>query len=180
VSSGDIISATTTRKTGALTYDVTSEFSQNATALDANPASLTVAKTVSSLTAGDYNIPGSDVIYTFSVTNEGQGAVDEDTIVIIDALPPEVTFFYGDYDGPGPSSNVVGFEETDTSLSFDPNSDALFSNDNVKPANLSECDYSPSAGYDSNVKFICFNPKGSMSGGTPSPNFNIHFRARIK
>jgi len=74
----------------------------------------------------------------------------------------------------------VGFEETGTSLSFDPNTDALFSDGAAKPANLSECDYTPAAGYDPNVKYVCFNPKGQMLGGDPHPNFNIKFRARIQ
>lgn len=177
---GDIISTTTTRKTGTLTYDITSEFSQNATAVDADPASLTVAKTVAPLNAGDYDLPGSDVVYTFAVTNEGDGAVDTDSIILIDSLPPEIIFYYGDHDGPGPSTDVVGFEETSTSLSFDPNSDALFSNGTTKPSDLSECNYTPSAGYDPNVKYVCFNPKGRMLGGDPNPNFNIRFRARIQ
>jgi len=162
VSVGDIISATTTRKTGPLTYDITSEFSQIATVINANPASLRVTKTLAPLNAGDYYLPGTDVIYTFAVTNEGNGAVDTDTVILIDSLPPEITFFNGDHDGPGPSTAVVGFEETGTSLSFDPNTDALFSDGAVKPANLSECDYIPAVGYDPNVKYVCFNPKGQL------------------
>lgn len=144
------------------------------------PASLSVAKTVSPLNAGDYAIPGTDVIYTFAVTNEGEGSVDTDSILLIDSLPPEIIFFNGDYDGPGPSSDIVGFEETDTSLSFDPSVDALFSNGTTKPSNLSECNYTPIAGYDPSVKYVCFNPKGQMLGGDPNPNFNIRFRARIQ
>jgi uncharacterized repeat protein (TIGR01451 family) len=175
----DVISATTTRKT-ASSFDITSEFSLSATTITSNPASLTVAKTVAPLNAGDYDLPGSDVVYTFTVTNEGGGAVDTDSIVLIDSLPSEIIFYFGDHDGPGPSTDVVGFEESNTSLSFDPNADALFSDDPTKPSDLSECDYTPSAGYDPNVKYVCFNPKGAMLGGDPNPNFNIRFRARIQ
>jgi len=180
VSIGDDISTTTTRKTGPLTYDITSEFSQNATAIDANPALLSVVKTVAPLNTGDYYIPSTDIIYTFAVTNEGDGAVDTDTVLLIDSLPPEIIFFNGDHDGPGPSTEVVGFEETGTSLSFDANTDALFSDGVAKPANLSECDYVPAAGYDPNIKYVCFNPKGQMLGGDSNPNFSIRFRARIQ
>lgn len=180
VNVGDIISATTTRKTGTLTYDITSEFSQNVTTVDANPASLTVAKTVAPLNAGDYDLPGNDVVYTFVVTNEGVGAVDADSIIIIDSLPPEIIFYNGDHDGPGPSTDVVGFEESSTSLTFNPSTDAFFSNGTNKPADLSECDYTPTAGYDPNVKYVCFNPKGTMQGGDPNPVFNIRFRATIQ
>ena len=180
VADGDIIAATTTRKTGPLTYDITSEFSQNMSATNTNSAALTVAKTVAPLTAGDYSLPGTDVIYTFSVTNEGGGAVDTDTILIIDFLPSELIFFNGDYDGPGPSNDVIGFSETATTLTFDPVTDAQYSNSVTKPANFAACNYSPMSGYDPNVNYICFNPKGAMQGGNPNPNFDIKFRARIK
>ena len=177
---GNIISATTTRKTGSLTYDITSEFSQNAISVDANPASLTVIKTVEPLNTGDYDLPGSDVIYSLAVTNEGDGAVDTDSIVLIDSVPSEIIFFYGDHDGSGPSTDIIGFEETGTSLSFNANTDALFDDGNTKPTNLSECDYMPVSGYDPNVKYVCFNPKGQMLGGDPNPNFEIRFRGKIR
>jgi len=176
VADGDIIAATTTRKTGPLTYDITSEFSQNMSATNTNSAALTVAKTVAPLTAGDYSLPGTDVIYTFSVTNEGGGAVDTDTILIIDFLPSELIFFNGDYDGPGPSNDVIGFSETATTLTFDPVTDAQYSNSVTKPANFAACNYSPMSGYDPNVNYICFNPKGAMQGGNPNPNFDINQR----
>ncbi len=176
----DVISATTSRKTGELTYDITSEFSAAEAATSSDPASLSVTKTVSNLVSGEFSIPGNDMIYTFTVVNQGAGSVTADTIVLIDEMPAEMSFFNGDYDGPGPSTAKIGFEESDTSLSFDPEVDALYSDGSAKPADLSECNYTPSAGYDSNVKFVCFNPKGEMLGGDPDPNFKISFRAKIK
>ena len=177
---GENISATTTRKIGPLTYDITSEFSYNIISVSSDPASLVVTKTVKNLVDGEYSIPGNDVIYTFSVVNEGGGPVTEDSIVLIDTMPPEIEFFNGDHDGPGPSTDIIGFEETGTTLTFDPATDTLYSNAATKPANMSECTYTPTTGYDGNVTFVCFNPKGEMQAGDPYPSFNIHFRARIK
>ena len=178
VSDGDFISATTTRKTGASSYDITSEFSLTATA--DGDASLTASETLSPLIAGDYMLPGKDVIYSYLVTNEGVGSVSTDSIVLITAVPAQTTFFMGDHDGPGPSADVIGFEETATTLTFDPNTDAQFSNASTKPSTLAGCTYTPAAGYDPNVTFICLNPKGAMAGGTPAPHFSISFRTRIK
>ena len=178
VSDGDFISATTTRKTGASSYDITSEFSLTATA--DGDASLTASETVSPLIAGDYMLPGKDVIYSYLVANEGVGSVSADTIVLITAVPAQTTFFFGDHDGPGPSADVIGFEETATTLTFDPNTDAQFSNAATKPSTLAGCTYTPAAGYDPNVTFICLNPKGAMAGGDPAPHFSISFRTRIK
>jgi len=141
ISEGDIISSTTTRKTGALSYDVTSEFSANETAISSDPANLAVTKTVASLIPGEYAIPGNDMVYTFSVVNQGSGTVTTDSIVLIDELPAEIQFFNGDHDGPGPSTATIGFEETGTSLSFNPAADALYSDSTTKPADMSECDY---------------------------------------
>lgn len=176
---GDIISATTTRKTGALTYDITSEFSENSMSTELDPATLSVIQTVTNLNSGKYSTPGNDMVYTLSVVNEGNGSVTADSIVLIQVLPAEVRFFNGDHDGLGPSTAVIGFEETGTSLTFDPAVDALYSDAATKPSGLSECDYTPASGYDINVNFICLNPKGIMLGGDPDPSFNISFRVGI-
>lgn len=177
---GDSISATATRMTGIAAYDVTSEFSVNYVAEGPlSPAVLVVEKTVTPLNASDYAIPGKDVIYTFNVRNEGEGAVDTDSIEIIDALPPEITFFNGDYDGAGPSTDRIGFTEASTALTFDPTMDVRFSDSVTRPDTFEDCAYSPAPGYDSDVSFICLNPKGAMASGASVPAFNLSFRARI-
>jgi hypothetical protein len=97
-----------------------------------------------------------------------------------DALPDKIIFFNGDHDGSGPSTDVIGFSETASMLTFSSASDAKFSDSGTKPETLSECTYLPNSGYDSNVKHICLNPKHAMASGGPDPNFIISFRARIK
>jgi uncharacterized repeat protein (TIGR01451 family) len=123
-------------------------------------------------------IPGNDVTYTITVANAGATATDTDSVVIIDAMPQEVTFFNGataEFGG-----NVVGFSQTGTGLTFNPASDVRYSNSPSRPANFAACTYTPSAGYDPNVTYICINPKGSMAAGNPDPQFSVSFRARIK
>lgn len=112
--------------------------------------------------------------------NEGDGPAAADSIILIDELPAEIIFFNGDFDGAGPETGVIGFEESATSLTFNPAADALYSNAAVKPSSMAECTYSPLAGYDPNVTYLCFNPKGQMLGGNPNPSFCIKSRGRIQ
>ncbi len=128
-----------------------------------------------------YAIPGSDVIYTIMATNNGSGPVDADTLFLVDSIPPEVTFYNGDIDDGGPLMGVVEFTETDSDLTFTEATDLAFSNVATKPANIAGCSYTPTAGYDPNVTFICLAPKGTMSEGTITPSeFAVSFRAGLK
>ncbi len=102
-----------------------------------------------------------------------------DSIEIIDALPPEVTFYNGDIDDAGPETDPVSFTQIGAGLTFTYASDVAYSNSATKPVNFAACTYTPTAGYDPAVTYICFNPKGAMASGTPDPNFSLSFRARI-
>ncbi|MEM6947306.1 MAG: choice-of-anchor L domain-containing protein, partial [Pseudomonadota bacterium] len=44
---------------------------------------------------GLFSLPGTDVIYTISVSNTGGGSVDANTIELIDRVPSEVALFFG-------------------------------------------------------------------------------------
>jgi uncharacterized repeat protein (TIGR01451 family) len=126
-----------------------------------------------------FAIPGADMLYTIDVTNTGSGSADADTVFAYDALPNTLTFFNGDIDGPGPLTGPVAFTQTGSGLTFNLATDLRYSNLSVAPANFAACSYSPAAGYDPAIRFICFNPKGSLSSGAPPPQFNVQFRARI-
>jgi len=129
---------------------------------------------------GLYGLPGNDVIYTITVTNEGTGGVDTDTMVLIDRMPAELSFYNGDIDDGGPEVNPVAFSETGSGLTLNYAADVAFSNFATDPANFAACGYVPAAGYDPNVTYICINPKGAMAAGNPDPNFSVQFRAQIK
>ena len=128
-----------------------------------------------------YAIPGSDVIYTIKAANNGSGPVDNDTVFLVDSLPPEVTFYNGDIDAGGPLTGVVDFDGAGSGLSFDETTNLGFSNSATKPANFTACTYSPAVGYDPNVTFICLNPSGTMNEGVfSSSEFSVSFRAAVK
>jgi hypothetical protein len=149
------------------------------TATAEGDASLIATESLAPLIPGEYMLPGKDVIYSYLVTNEGVGSVSHGSIVLIAAVPPETTFFLGDHNGPWPSADVIGFDETATTLTINSNMDAQFSDSSTKPTDLMGCAHTPVSGYDRNVKFICLNPKGFMAGGQPNPNFVLNFRAQI-
>jgi len=146
-------------------------------------ASLEGEKTVSifSGSASSYAIPGSDVIYTIKASNGGSGPVDNDSMFLVDSLPPEVTFYNSDIDDGGPLTGVIDFQDGGSGLTFNEATDLAFSNSVTKPTNFAACGYSPSAGYDPNVTFICLNPSGTMSEGTiTSSAFSVSFRASVE
>ena len=138
----------------------------------ATPAApdVSVVKSVAMFTPDSYAIPGNDVIYTFTVTNDGDGVVDDNTLELIDIMPSEVAFYNG-------APNPVTFTDSGSGLTFDSNTDLKFS-DSVSgpPTDFSDCNYTPAAGYDDAVTYICFNPKGEMNGMS---EWSVSFRARI-
>ena len=149
----------------------------------ASNAVLNATKTVSVWdpgAAGLYALPGNDVIYTISATNSGDGPADTDSIVMIDPIPADVEFYNGDIDDGGPETDPVSFTQTGAGLTFTYATDVAYSNAATNPADFASCTYSPAAGYDPNVTYICVNPKGSMAAGDPDPTFAISFRVRIK
>ena len=126
---------------------------------------------------GLYAIPGNDVIYTFTIENLGTGEVDSGSLMLIDNMPDELTFYNGDIDDAGPETDPVSFADTAGNLTFDYGVDAAFSDGASAPTSFADCDYTPAAGYDPDVNFICLNPKGVMAGGS---TLTLSFRARIE
>lgn len=142
---------------------------------------LEVTKTSSLASATGFLIPGDDVIYEITVSNNGAGAPDADTVFVVDTLPNALTFFNGDIDGAGNgASDPVQFIDGGAGVSFNYNSDVGYSAGATPPQDFSDCTYSPAAGYDENVRFICIQPQGTMSGGDGSTFWSIRFRARIR
>ena len=118
-----------------------------------------------------YAVPGSDVVYDITVENTGSGPVDNNTIVIIDAMPPELSFMTGS----------VSFTDNGSGLTFTPATDLAFSKAATAPANFAACTDTPTGTYDPDITFICLAPKGSMSEGTiTSSSFTVEFQAAVK
>jgi len=140
-----------------------------------------VSKTSRLMAGEDFAIPDSNLIYTIAVSNTGSVSVDQDTLFLVDSLPPELSFFNGDYNGPVEAgADVFGYSETNADLDFDPASDVGFSSSVVAPTSLAECTYSPTAGIDENVRHICLRPRGILVPGDPDPQIFFEFRAQIK
>ncbi len=144
-------------------------------------ARLTATNSVSVYGPESYGVPGTDVLYSVTVTNEGDGPSGVDSILFIDDLPPELEFYNGDVDDGGPETNAVSFTQSaGAGLTFTYASDVAFSNAGAAPASFAACTYSPSPGYDPDVTYVCINPKGAMQTGAPDPTFTVSFRTRIK
>ncbi len=127
---------------------------------------------------GLFAVPGNDVLYTITLTNNGAGSVDDDSLFFVDALPPELVFFNGDADGPGPGTDAVIFNGAGSGLTFDPSSDVAFST--TPPASFADCSPSLVSGFDPSIRYVCFNPQGQMAAGTPAPSIMLTFRARLQ
>ncbi len=142
-------------------------------------ASKTVAMSSQSISA--YAIPGSDVIYTISADNSGSKAVDTDSMFIVDKIPSQAVFYNGDIDGPGPETGVVKFTPNASGLSFTEATDLGFSNAATQPTSFAQCSYTPMAGYDPAITYVCFNPKGKFNAGSlAASSFSVQFRVQVK
>ena len=128
---------------------------------------------------GLFHIPQNDVTYTIVVENIGDTPTDSGSIFLVDRLPPEVSFFNGDANGPGPGTGNIVFSTTSPSVTFNPATDVRFSDAGFPPVNFSDCNHNPSSGYDPAVRFICIAPGGQLPNGTSGPSFSVTFRARI-
>ena len=126
---------------------------------------------------GIFALPGNDVVYTLSIENIGPGEVDAGSLFLVDRLPSEVVFFNGDVDGPGPETDAVAFQDGGSGLLFNFANDVGFSDGATAPTDLADCTYTPIAGYDPSVTFVCVQPTGSMQGNS---NWDVSFRARIQ
>ena len=124
-------------------------------------------------------IPGAVVMYSISVTNQGQGTVDADSLVITDVIPANTSLFV-DTSGGDPIAFVDG--GVASGLSYDFTTDVGFSN---QPGGGAPYSYTPvpdADGFDTSVTGISVNPSGTMGGasGGNNPGFTIRFRVRVE
>jgi len=152
------------------------------------PPELVITKQMTTLrdpvndTSNPKSIPGSEVLYTITVTNRGAGSVDDDALVITDPLPSETCMLVTDISGSG--SGPVEFQDgtpsSNLSYSFitldNATDDLDFSNDGGLTFS-----YVPSAnalGCDPSITDIRINPKGTLAPdvGAGSPRAEFSFR----
>ena len=140
------------------------------------PPNLTATKTVETVGNG-YNLPGGLVNYTISTQSTG-GAVDADSVVLVDKLPPETTLFTGDLDGAG---NPVIFTDSSTpasGLTCCDSSHIAFSDSITDPPVFG---YIPQSSFDAAITHIRISPAGSIRDATTDAvDVDFTFQARIK
>jgi uncharacterized repeat protein (TIGR01451 family) len=134
-------------------------------------------------TVNPKNIPGAENVYTLTVQNTGLGAVDTDTLVLVDLIPTNSEVFTGNLsagapyiftDGPLPSGLTCVFtalNSTSDCIDFSKDAGATWS-------------YVPNGAYDPAVTHIRFRLGGKMNAdpapGSPYPGFSLQFKTRIK
>jgi parallel beta-helix repeat protein len=177
VSIGDIISATTNRRTAGGAWDITSEFSAVATAAGLAQLAATMSSQVFDPPADNpFATPGNDILLTTTVSNVGIGSTDADTIFVAIVLDAAHAFFN---DVTPALGGVVGFKSGAPALTFTPATDLRYSDSAAAPASLAECTYTPVAGYDPQVRHVCLNPKGALASGAPTGQFAVQLRVKI-
>jgi hypothetical protein len=136
-------------------------------------------------TVGPKAIPGSRVLYTVTLNNQGAGTVDNDATVVIDAIAAELCFLIIDAGGVGSGpvvfqdgSPASGLSYTFTSL--DSTTDDVDFSDNGGVT----YSYTPAdngTGCDPAVTNIRINPKGILAADTGSgaPGFDLTFLALV-
>ena len=146
----------------------------------AGNATLTLVKTSNVMsdpvngTTNPFAIPGAIVRYSILVTNTGPTAVDSNSVLLIDALPAQMRV--------GSAAAPAFTQGSPTSgLTFNTTNDIRYSNAATAPTTFAGCSYTPVSAYDPAVKFVCFNPKGTMAGssGTP-PSFTVSLQAQMQ
>ena len=151
------------------------------------PPELVVAKQVVTV-ADPYNetinpkaIPGAEILYTVTVSNQGAGTVDNNTFTVTDAIPTDACMLVRDVAGPGSGPVVFqdGTPASGLSYSFislgNTTDDLEFSDDGGLSFN-----YTPipnASGCDAAITHIQINPTGIFAadtgGGTPQVSFEF-------
>jgi len=146
-------------------------------------AALNITKTVAlhdSSSLLEHALPGNSVVYTITVTNTGNGSPEANGILLKDALPAELEFYFDDMDDSGPETDAVIFSDSNSGLVFDYATDVRFATGSSPPASFDDCTYPGVAGYDPNIRYLCVRPTGTMAFQPGDPSFSVSFRARIR
>jgi uncharacterized repeat protein (TIGR01451 family) len=120
--------------------------------------------------AARFDAPGSDVVYTITVTNNGGSPVDASTIVLTDTLPAQASFYNGDFDTTLPGTDPFLLTAGTSGVTLVA-ANTTYSNNGTTYV------YTPAAGYDANVKGVKFQPQGTMAANS---SFTIKYRVQVK
>jgi uncharacterized repeat protein (TIGR01451 family) len=136
-------------------------------------------------TTNPKGIPGALQMYTVRITNQGNGAVDSNTLSLVDAVPANTAFYVLDSGavGSGPVAFVNGTPTSSLSYTYtalnSPADNLEFSDDGG-----TTWTYQPTAnanGCDPAITHIRVRPQGAMAaaGGSGNPWFELRFKVRV-
>ncbi len=130
------------------------------------------------LNEAKYSTPGEDVVYTIRVENYGD-AVDANALIVIDALPGQLSFSRFAFDGATtePIKFVDGAAGTSSGLTCCGPAHIQYSTD----GGISYTYLPPASVYDETVTHVRIKPAGLMLAGlTTTRTFDLLIKAQIK
>ena len=119
-------------------------------------------------------IPGAIIEYTITVRNEGNRAVDANSLVILDLMPDEMALVPG---------TPVTFTNGSTTSGLNTFNAATMVRYASTPGTAGPFTYTPTGVADRNVRTIRIAPTGTMAAASSTasqPSFTIRFRARVE
>jgi hypothetical protein len=124
-------------------------------------------------------IPGAVMLYTINVSNQGPGTVDSNTMLVVDAVPPDSDLFVDTGSG---DPIVFADGPVASGLSYNYGANVTFTN---QAGGGPPFNYTPSPdgqGFDPAVTGYRVNPGGSMSAasGSDFPAFSVLLRVRVR
>lgn len=145
------------------------------------------------------NIPGAVAQYSITLSNTGQGRVDQNTVVVTDPIPPNTSLYVGLPAG-ATSCAAAGIPVSFTNgsnasgLTFTPGTDLQYSSDNGStwsasptwafvPSTVTANGTLPPGCYATNITHLRVNPKGRMAAAAnaASPtSFTLGFRVLVR
>jgi uncharacterized repeat protein (TIGR01451 family) len=143
---------------------------------DSTAPSISITKMVATLSdplgGNAYQVPGSVMRYTVTVTNSAAGCADLDSVDITDVLPANVEFEIGNS-----CADAISFTPNTSGLSFACATDLGFSSQGGGGAPYSYDPYASLTGYDPTVTGIQLLPQGKMNANS---SFSFTFEVRVE
>lgn len=134
-----------------------------------------IVKTVEPAIAGDYNLPGNDMRYVFTLTSDG-AAIDAGSITLVDNLPLEVSLFTGDLNGSGQPVVFSDNSMPASGLSCCTAANIEFSDTTT---GVPIFGYVPATPYDPDVTYLRITPSGGIRSASTDP-VEVEFTIQTK
>ena len=147
---------------------------------------LVLTKTVEVFEPSGLSVPGADAVYTIRVQNTGSADTDGDSLVLLDAIPAELSLVNLPFQSPPGTTltpNPILFVQSDANMDFQFGRDVGFSSSTTAPAQFADCTDALTGSLNPQINFICLNPKGLLAAdptGLTAPEIVFQFRARIQ